>query len=335
MEPLLHMKKVSTSFFTHEGEVKAVRSITLKVYPGEIVGIVGESGSGKSVSMMSVMRLIPSPPGRITGGEIWFDGRNLLSLSERDMEKVRGSQIAMIFQDPMTSLNPTLTVGYQIMEALKQHRRMAEGEARQTAITLLEKVKIPNAAERLKSYPHMFSGGMRQRVMIAMALTCKPKLLIADEPTTALDVTIQAQILKLVKDLQKEYGMSVVWITHDLGVVARLADRVVVNYSGKIVEKAPVEELFYNPRHPYTLGLLSSLPGSMEGRKSTLYAIPGQPPSLIDLPSGCAYSPRCLYASDICRTEEPELEGISKAHFAACWNMDKTEGVWKRSVQHG
>jgi len=330
MEDLLRISNLSTSFFTHEGEVKAVRGISLTLKQGEILGIVGESGSGKSVSMMSVMRLIPDPPGRITGGEVWFNGRNLLALSEREMEKIRGSEIAMIFQDPMTSLNPTLTIGFQIKEALKVHRRISEAEATRETIKLLKLVNIPNAVQRIRDYPHMFSGGMRQRVMIAMALTCSPKLLIADEPTTALDVTIQAQLIQLVKRLRKEFGMSVIWITHDLGVVARLATRVIVNYAGKIVESAPVETLYDSPRHPYTLGLLSSLPTMTGNRKKTLYAIPGQPPSLINLPPGCSFAPRCLYATPRCSETEPSLNQIAEEHYTACWETVKTKGVLKR-----
>jgi oligopeptide/dipeptide ABC transporter ATP-binding protein len=331
MMELLKIDKLSTCFFTSGGTVRAVRDVSLTVHTGEIVGIVGESGSGKSVSMMSVMRLIPEPPGRITSGQIWFDGRNLLDLDESRMEQVRGAEIAMIFQDPMTSLNPTLTIGFQIRETLQRHLGLSSPAADARAAELLAMVNIPDPVQRLKDYPHKFSGGMRQRVMIAMALACGPKLLIADEPTTALDVTIQAQIIHLVKRLQRELGMSVIWITHDLGVVARLADRVMVTYAGSIVESATVAELFANPRHPYTLGLLSSLPSMRGQRKTVLYAIPGQPPNLMDSQVGCAFRPRCMYAGARCAQESPILESPCAGHELACWESASTAGLWKGS----
>jgi len=278
--------------------------------------------------MLSVMRLIPEPPGEIVDGHVYFNGRDLLRISEKEMERVRGAEIAMIFQDPMTSLNPTLTVGFQIIEALKLHQGMNTRQARQRAAELLSLVGIPRADERLKDYPHQFSGGMRQRAMIAMGLSCNPMLLIADEPTTALDVTIQAQIIDLVKRLQEDLEMTVIWITHDLGVVARLAERVIVMYSGYIVEDALVDELFESPRHPYTLGLLASLPRVHESSDAKLYYIPGQPPHLAHLPPGCPFAPRCDFASDRCRQANPSLETIGPSHKVACWENEKTKGVW-------
>lgn len=331
MKDLLKIEHLSTCFFTHSGIVQAVHDLSLTVGTGEILGIVGESGSGKSVSMMSVMRLIPEPPGRITSGTIWFNGKNLLALEEKEMEKVRGAEISMIFQDPMTSLNPTLTIGYQLQEALERHLGLTGAASRNRAAELLGMVNIPDPLQRLKDYPHCFSGGMRQRVMIALALSCGPKLLIADEPTTALDVTIQAQIIYLVKKLQQELGMSVIWITHDLGVVARIADRVMVTYAGSVVESAKVDDLFYAPRHPYTLGLLSSLPGIRQKRKTVLYAIPGQPPSLANKPSGCPFRPRCMYAVDRCSLDVPPLMQECPDHEFACWEGERTKDVWKGS----
>ncbi|RLD05988.1 MAG: peptide ABC transporter ATP-binding protein [Chloroflexi bacterium] len=327
MTTLLEIKNLSTYFHTHEGVVRAVNDISYTVEAGEILGIVGESGSGKSVSMLSMMRLIPDPPGKIEKGEVIFAGKDLLKLSEEEMERVRGGEIAMIFQDPMTSLNPVLTIGFQIKEAIKLHQGMDETQASQRAIQLLEMVGIPNAADRIKDYPHQFSGGMRQRVMIAMGLSCTPDLLIADEPTTALDVTIQAQIVDLIKDLQKKLEMTVIWITHDLGVVARIAQRVLVMYAGRVIEDAPVKELFANPKHPYTLGLLRSLPRLDEDEDTELLSIPGAPPNLVNLPPGCPFAPRCEYVSEHCLQENPELEKVGDRHQVACWEKENTRSV--------
>jgi oligopeptide transport system ATP-binding protein len=309
--------------------VKAVNGISYSIEPSDTVGVVGESGCGKSVSMLSVMRLIPDPPGRIEDGEVFFNGRDLLKISNDEMRRVRGAEIAMVFQDPMTSLNPVLTVGFQIGEALKLHQGSSDKEAREQATELLTLVGIPNAGDRLDDYPHQFSGGMRQRAMIAMGLSCNPALLIADEPTTALDVTIQAQIIDLVKRLQEQLGMAVIWITHDLGVVARITQRVVVMYAGYIIEDAPVKELYGYPRHPYTIGLLGSLPRLDEAPGTKLFSIPGQPPDLVALPEGCPFAPRCNYVVERCKEENPVLQDIGPHHTVACWEKDKTEGVWK------
>jgi oligopeptide transport system ATP-binding protein len=324
---LLEIRNLTTRFYTQDGVVHAVNGISYAVDEGELIGVVGESGCGKSVSMLSVMRLVPDPPGKIEDGEVTFYGRNLLKLSSDEMRRVRGSEMAMIFQDPMTFLNPVLTIGFQIMEALELHQGMDEQQARERTAELLDMVGIPNASERLDDYPHQFSGGMRQRAMIAMALSCNPLLLIADEPTTALDVTIQAQIVDLVKRLQEELGMAVIWITHDLGVVARLAQRVIVMYAGFIIEDAPVVDLYGSPRHPYTIGLLGSLPRLDEAPGTRLFSIPGQPPDLIALPQGCPFVPRCGFAVERCLEENPQLEVVGPEHTVACWERDKTEGV--------
>ena len=323
MSSLLEIRNLTTRFYTHEGVVHAVNGISYSLGSGEVLGIVGESGSGKSVSVLSVMRLIPDPPGKITDGEVVFCDRDLLQLSEGEMERVRGAEIAMIFQDPMTSLNPVLTVGYQITEALELHQGMDENQARERAAELLSMVGIPNATERLDDYPHQFSGGMRQRAMIAMGLSCNPMLLIADEPTTALDVTIQAQIIDLVKRLQEQMEMTIIWITHDLGVIARLAQRVLVMYAGYIIEDAPVDDLFATPRHPYTLGLLGSLPRLDETSDVELTSIPGQPPDLVALPKGCPFAPRCSYVTERCGQENPTLENVDLHHKVACWQHKK------------
>jgi oligopeptide transport system ATP-binding protein len=317
--PVLEVKGLKTQFFTQDGVVKAVDGVSFHVDEGETLGIVGESGCGKSVSVLSVMRLIPQPPGKIVGGEVIFDGEDLLEMSDDAIRRVRGNKIAMIFQDPMTSLNPVLTIGRQIGEALELHMGMKKDEARKRSAELLEMVGIPEAAQRLDDYPHQFSGGMRQRAMIAMALACNPRLLIADEPTTALDVTIQAQIVELAKRLRDEIGMAIIWITHDLGVVAGLADRMMVMYAGHAVEEAPVREVYENPRHPYTIGLLGSLPRLDEIREDRLTSIEGLPPDLIDLPPGCPFEPRCVYAIDKCREVRPELEPVGPRHRIACW----------------
>jgi len=329
---LLEIRNLTTRFFTQDGVVHAVNGISYNLGEGEILGIVGESGCGKSVSMLSVMRLIPDPPGKITDGEVIFYGKNLLKLRSDEMRRVRGAEMAMIFQDPMTFLNPVLTVGFQIMEALKLHQGMDDQQARERTAELLTLVGIPYAADRLDDYPHQFSGGMRQRAMIAMALSCNPLLLIADEPTTALDVTIQAQIVDLVKRLQEELGMAVIWITHDLGVVARIAQRVIVMYAGYIIEDAKIVDLYGSPRHPYTIGLLGSLPRLDEAPGTKLLSIPGQPPDLIALPQGCPFAPRCGFATERCLQENPHLEQVGVDHQVACWEKDKTEGVWS-SVQ--
>jgi oligopeptide transport system ATP-binding protein len=328
VENLLEVRNLQTQFFTQNGVVHAVNGISYDLKEGECLGIVGESGCGKSVGVLSVMRLIPQPPGKIVNGEVYFKGRNLLDLSEEKMRRIRGAEISMIFQEPMTSLNPVLTIGFQIMEALKLHQGLDTEKARQRTVELLSMVGIPQAEDRLDDYPHQFSGGMRQRVMIAMGLSCNPSLLIADEPTTALDVTIQAQIVDLVKELREKLGMAVIWITHDLGVIARLAERVVVMYAGYIVEEAPVKELYAHPRHPYTVGLLGSLPRLDErGKSGRLISVRGQPPDLVFLPVGCPFVPRCDFAQEHCKEKMPPLEDVSPGHRVACWEKEKTEGI--------
>ena len=323
--PLLEVKNLKTWFHTPDGIVKAVNGVSYTLNEGEALGLVGESGCGKSVSAMSLMRLIPTPPGKIVEGEVWFDGQDLLKLSDEGIRRIRGNDIAMIFQDPMTSLNPVLTVGRQIDEALELHKGLSRSDARKRTVELLELVGIPAARSRADDYPHQFSGGMRQRVMIAMALSCDPKLLIADEPTTALDVTIQAQILELIKRLRQELCMAVILITHDLGVVAGVTDRINVMYAGYIVESAPAEELFSNPRMPYTLGLLRSIPRIDQPRKEKLIPIEGLPPDLVDAPQGCPFVPRCSYKVDRCVAENPSLEPVKAGHTIACW-VDVTGG---------
>ncbi|MEH6891810.1 ABC transporter ATP-binding protein [Bacillus sp. JJ864] len=318
MKTLLEVKDLHVSFDTHVGEVQAVRGVTFDLKKGETLAIVGESGSGKSVTSKALMDLIPKPPGRIKNGEILFDGRDLTKLSEKEMQQIRGKEIAMIFQDPMTSLNPTMTIGNQIMEGLIKHQGMNKTDARKVALELIDLVGIPNPEARLKQYPHQFSGGMRQRVVIAMALACNPKLLIADEPTTALDVTIQAQILELMKDIQQKTEAAIIFITHDLGVVANVADRVAVMYAGKVVEIGTVDEIFYNPKHPYTWGLLASMP-SLEGGEEELYAIPGTPPDLLNPPKGDAFAARNPQALKIDFEMEPPLFKVSDTHYAATW----------------
>jgi oligopeptide transport system ATP-binding protein len=319
MGTLLQVKELKTQFFTQDGVVHAVNGISYDLAEGETLGIVGESGCGKSVGVLSVMRLIPTPPGKIVGGQVLFGGRDLLKVDDSEMRQVRGNKIAMVFQDPMTSLNPVLTINQQVSEALELHLGMDRAKARKRTIELLEMVNIPKAAERVDDYPHQFSGGMRQRVMIAMGLSCNPQLLIADEPTTALDVTIQAQITDIVKRLKQELGMAIIWITHDLGVVAGLADRVIVMYAGYIIEMAVVKDLYGDPRHPYTLGLLHSIPRLDAARKSKLTPIEGLPPDLIDAPAGCPFAPRCAYAVERCLSENPQLETVGLGHQVACW----------------
>jgi oligopeptide transport system ATP-binding protein len=322
--PMLEVNGLKTQFFTQDGVVKAVDGVSFYVNEGETLGIVGESGCGKSVSVLSVMRLIPQPPGKIVDGEVVFEGQNLVKMSDDEIRRIRGNKIAMIFQDPMTSLNPVLTIGRQIQESLELHMGMNKDESRKRAAELLELVGIPEADDRLDDYPHQFSGGMRQRAMIAMSLACNPRLLIADEPTTALDVTIQAQIVELVKRLRDEIGMAIIWITHDLGVVAGLADRMMVMYAGHVVEEAPVKEVYADPRHPYTLGLIGSLPRLDELRQDRLTSIEGLPPDLIALPPGCPFEPRCVYSIDKCREVRPMLEPVGPRHRIACW-VDVTQ----------
>jgi oligopeptide transport system ATP-binding protein len=319
MEKLLEVKDLEVSFQTYAGEVKAVRGVNFDLYKGETLAIVGESGSGKSVTSQTIMKLIPMPPGKISNGQILFDGEDLVPKTNKEMEKIRGKDIGMIFQDPMTSLNPTMKVGMQIMEVLIKHQNMSKGNAKDRAIELLRLVGIPSPEKRVNQYPHEFSGGMRQRAMIAIALASNPKLLIADEPTTALDVTIQAQILELMKDLQKKMETSIIFITHDLGVVANVADRVAVMYAGKIVETGTVDEIFYNPKHPYTWGLLSSMPSLDSDEKTELMAIPGSPPDLTNPPKGDAFAPRNRYAMKIDFEKEPPMFKVSETHYAATW----------------
>jgi oligopeptide transport system ATP-binding protein len=319
MEKLLDVKDLHVSFKTYNGEVKAVRGVSFHVNKGETVAVVGESGCGKSVTSQTIMRLIPQPPGLIKEGEILFEGRDLTKLSDKEMEKVRGAEIAMIFQDPMTSLNPTMTVGRQITEGLMKHQKMSASEAREKAVEMLRLVGIPSPESRIKQYPHQFSGGMRQRAMIAIALACQPKLLIADEPTTALDVTIQAQIIELMKELQRKTGSSIILITHDLGVVADIADRVVVMYAGQVVESGTLEEVFYHPRHPYTWGLMDSMPRLDLSHEQELLPIPGSPPDLISPPKGCPFAARCKHAMKVCKEYMPEVTEVSSTHQVTCW----------------
>jgi len=316
---LLEVKGLKTRFFTEDGVVHAVNGISYELDERESLGIVGESGCGKSVSVLSLMRLIPEPPGKIVGGEVLFEGRDMMKMDADEVRGVRGNKIAMVFQDPMTSLNPVLTVGRQIDEALELHMSMDKRQARKRTIELLEMVGIPEPAQRSSDYPHQFSGGMRQRVMIAMALSCNPRILIADEPTTALDVTIQAQIIELIKRLRDDIGMTIIWITHDLGIVAGLCERVIVMYAGYIVERAGVKDVYADPRHPYTIGLLGSLPRLDETRKRKLFSMRGLPPDLIDLKPGCPFAPRCDYVVDRCWVETPPLEPVTLDHEIACW----------------
>ncbi|MCH9037225.1 MAG: ABC transporter ATP-binding protein [Chloroflexi bacterium] len=319
MAPILQVKNLKTYFYTDDGVVKAVDGISYDLERGETLGLVGESGCGKSVSALSLMRLIPSPPGKIVEGEAYLEGTDLLKLSSEEMRRRRGKDIAMIFQEPMTSLNPVLTIGRQITEALEVHLKMNRKTANQRAAELLEEVGMPDAKRRLNDYPHHLSGGMRQRVMIAMALSCEPKVLLADEPTTAVDVTIQAQLLDLIHRLSKERGTAVVIITHNLGVVARYADRVNVMYAGRIVESSTAAKVYANPGHPYTLGLLRSVPRLDEARGERLIPIEGMPPDLAHKPQGCAFRPRCSFAIPTCREKDPQLMPVDQGHYAACW----------------
>lgn len=336
MKKMLEVKDLNISFHTFAGEVKAIRGVNFELFEGETLAIVGESGSGKSVTTKSIMRLLPPGNSEIKNGQILFNGTDIAKASEKEMQKIRGKDISMIFQDPMTSLNPTMTIGKQIMEPLLKHQKLGKEEARNRAINLLKLVGISKPESRMKQYPHQFSGGMRQRVVIAIALACNPKVLIADEPTTALDVTIQGQILDLMKELQKKVDTSIIFITHDLGVVANVADRVAVMYGGKIVEVGTVDEIFYNPKHPYTWGLISSMP-SLDATEEELYAIPGTPPDLLNPPKGDAFAPRNPYALKIDYEKEPPMFKISDTHYAATWllhpdapKVEPPEAVKKR-----
>ena len=325
MGTLLQVRDLRTQFFTEEGIVHAVDGVSYDVEEGETLGLVGESGCGKSVSALSILRLIPPPPGKIVGGEIIFEGEDLLKLDEEEIRHIRGNRIAMVFQEPMTSLNPVLTIGRQLTEALELHMKMDGHAAEKRAADLLEMVGIPEAMNRLNDYPHQFSGGMRQRVMIAMAMSCNPKLLIADEPTTALDVTIQAQVLEVMARLSREFGTAVIIITHNLGVVARYADRVNVMYAGRIIESSTAENVYADPRHPYTVGLLHSVPRLDLADQEKLIPIEGMPPDLSRLPPGCSFYPRCTFRIDKCREEYPPLQLVSENHYAACW-VDVRQG---------
>jgi len=330
-DPLLEIDNLQTHFFTRAGVVRAVDGVSYSVRAGETLGVVGESGCGKSVTALSILRLVASPPGRIVGGRVLFEGRNLLELTERAMEDIRGNDIAMIFQEPMTSLNPLLTIGRQIGEAVALHRGLSGREAWDEAIEMLRRVHIPEPERRVHAYPHQLSGGMRQRAMIAMALSCNPKLLIADEPTTALDVTIQAQILDLMRELQDTTGAAIILITHDMGVVAENADRVIVMYAGRKVEEASADDLFESPGHPYTKGLLGSLPNleiaaRTDTRRARLSEIKGMVPSLANLPRGCSFAPRCGFATEECRAAYPPLTQYRPGHWVACWHADRLLG---------
>ena len=321
MATLLQVRNLTTQFFTSSGTVRAVDNVTFHVDEGETVAVVGESGCGKSVSALSILRLVPWPPGKIVGGSINFMGQNLLEMSDDDIRRVRGREISMVFQEPMTSLNPVLSIGLQLTETMQHHLGLSSAQALKRAAELLEMVGISEPKRRLAQFPHHLSGGMRQRVMIAIALSCEPKLIIADEPTTALDVTIQAQILELMKDLTKRLGVALVVITHNLGVVARYADRVNVMYAGKIIEMGSAQQIYHQPHHPYTLGLLASVPRMDQPRGTRLIPIDGQPPDLTRLDGGCAFRPRCRFAVDRCAQEFPPLENIDSGHVSACWRV--------------
>ena len=329
-EPLLEVRDLQTYFYTDRGVARAVDGVSFRIPARSTLGLVGESGCGKSVSALSILRLIQSPPGKIVGGSIHFEGRNLLDLSEEEIRRVRGNRISMIFQEPMTSLNPVFTIGDQISEAILTHQPVNRSEALDRTVDLLRRVRIASAETLVTQYPHQISGGMRQRVMIAMALACNPKLLIADEPTTALDVTIQAQILELLRELQQEFGMSILLITHDLGVVAEMADFVAVMYAGQVVEYAPAEDLFSRPSHPYTLGLFHSRP-SLGVRKDRLNVIPGVVPNPVHFPSGCRFHPRCSYAADVCRSTDVTLQGVAPEHTSACLLVQRNEITLNRT----
>ena len=332
-EALLSVRDLKTYFYTDEGVVRAVDGLSYDLHRGETLGIVGESGSGKSVHALSIMRLIPTPPGKIVGGQILFEGRDLLKLSDEGIRRIRGNRIAMVFQEPMTSLNPVLTIGEQIAEAVMLHQKLGKKAAWDRAAEMLDRVKIPLARDRVKDYPHQFSGGMRQRVMIAMALSCNPSVLIADEPTTALDVTIQAQIIELMRELQREFGTSIIMITHNLGVVAEMCDNVVVMYAGRPIERTDIKRIFKEPKHPYTWGLLHSIPKLYE-RHDRLIPIEGQPPSLIDLPPGCAFAPRCPFVMEICVQADPPDYPVGQEHTAKCYlYSDKATEKEKKAAE--
>ncbi|WP_409253181.1 ABC transporter ATP-binding protein [Bacillus sp. SCS-153A] len=333
--PILKVEELQTTFFTDDGEVPAVDNVNFHVNEGEILGIVGESGCGKSVTSLSIMGLVPSPPGKVTGGKILFKGEDLTKASEKRMREIRGNDIAMIFQEPMTSLNPVFTIGNQLTEAIRIHKKNSKAEARKDAVRIMQLVGLPRAEELLNEYPHQLSGGMRQRVMIAMAMACDPKVLIADEPTTALDVTIQAQILKLMKQLNKEMNTAVILITHDLGVVAETCERLIVMYSGKVVEEGTVEEIFKNPQHPYTKGLIQSVP-DMRFKKQKLYSIPGSVPKPGSIKHGCRFAARCEYAFDRCLSETPDLYETEPGHTSRCFLYDsKEENTHDRTAVKG
>jgi len=325
--PVLEVADLRTVFATRDGAVHAVNGVSFSIAPGELLGVVGESGSGKSVTMMALMGLLPSPPAEITGGAILYRGRDVRGMSDREMRGLRGGEIGFVFQDPMTSLNPVFTVGYQIAEPIRAHLGLSRAAARERVVELLALVGIPDARRRLDDYPHQFSGGMRQRVMIAMALSCDPKVLIADEPTTALDVTIQAQILEIVRDLRERLGMGIIWITHDLSLVAGIADRVMVMYGGQVVEHGPVTAIFDDPQHPYTRALLGTVPSVTGPRSRRLRTIEGQPPILMATPRSCPFAPRCLYAFDRCYREDPPRIPVGPGHDAACWWDPATGGA--------
>jgi oligopeptide transport system ATP-binding protein len=326
-EEILEVKNLRTYFYTDEGVVKAVDDVSFSLHKGEVIGIVGESGSGKSVANLSVMNLILSPPGKIVGGEVLFHGEDILKLKEKQLQKIRGAKISMIFQDPMTSLNPFLRISTQLIETIMLHQNLDKKQAREKAIEMLNMVGIPAAAERVDSYPHQFSGGMCQRVMIAMALSCNPEILIADEPTTALDVTIQAQILDLIRDLTHKLGTAVILITHSLGVVAGMCDNIYVMYAGRVVEFGTAEQIFEMPRHPYTRGLIKSVPRLDRRNRDRLFSIPGQPPNVIDLPPCCPFFPRCPEVTERCKNAYPEQVDFGDGHRAACWEASAKEAV--------
>lgn len=323
MTRVLDIKDLCVSFDTYAGEVQAVRGVSYHVDEGEVLAVVGESGCGKSVTAQTIMKLNPMPPARIKSGELTLNGIDIIHTSEEDMQKIRGKEVSMIFQDPMTCLNPTMPVGKQIVEAIKHHQKLDKKEAQEKAIEMLKKVQIPNAEERAKQYPHQFSGGMRQRAMIAMALSCNPKLLIADEPTTALDVTIQAQIIDLLAEIRKDLGTAIILITHDLGVVASLADRISVMYAGKVVETGSSKDIFENPSHPYTSALLNSLPKHDTNKEDKLSSIPGTPPDLISPPKGCGFASRCEKCMKICREKQPPAFDLGNGHVSSCWLLHK------------
>lgn len=322
MENLLEVKNLKTYFYTEDGVVPAVDGVDFELKPGQTLGIVGESGCGKSVTSISILRLVPNPPGKIVDGEILFEGKDLVQTNESEMQHIRGNDIAMIFQEPMTSLNPVFTIGKQIMEAIMLHQKLDKKAAREKCIEMLKLVGIPRAEQAIDEYPHQFSGGMRQRAMIAMALSCNPKLLIADEPTTALDVTIQAQILELMKDLKEKLNTAIILITHDLGVVAEICEHVIVMYAGKIVEEADIMDLFEDPKHPYTVGLMKSKP-SLDDNRDRLEVIPGAVPNPLDMPEGCTFHPRCPHAMDICKVKSPYLIKNEKGRKVSCWLYEK------------